>query len=100
MLIKYARNLTTLPRPSHLVIEILTQDPANRVRTLTGKEIELDIEADYKVRIHPPSSSPIFPFLPLRPAHPPETPKHRHTSSSMRGEKSGGNGSFQKPDMK
>lgn len=31
-------------------------DGVNRVRTLTGKEIELDIEPDYKVRlsrIHP-----------------------------------------------
>jgi hypothetical protein len=26
---------------------------ADRVRTLTGKEIELDIEADYKVYIYP-----------------------------------------------
>lgn len=24
----------------------------NRVRTLTGKEIELDIEPDYKVRVY------------------------------------------------
>ena len=26
--------------------------PSYRVRTLTGKEIELDIEPDYKVRYH------------------------------------------------
>ena len=27
-------------------------DASDRVRTLTGKEIELDIEADYKVRFY------------------------------------------------
>jgi len=27
-------------------------DESDRVRTLTGKEIELDIEADYKVRFY------------------------------------------------
>lgn len=28
---------------------LVRADMSNRVRTLTGKEIELDIEADYKV---------------------------------------------------
>ena len=30
----------------------------HRVRTLTGKEIELDIEPDYKVRSYPPTTTP------------------------------------------
>jgi hypothetical protein len=33
-------------------------DLYDRVRTLTGKEIELDIEADYKVRFSLPSHTP------------------------------------------
>lgn len=37
----------------------LTIHPINRVRTLTGKEIELDIEPDYKVR--PAFPSPTTP---------------------------------------
>jgi hypothetical protein len=47
MQIKYAippTQNTTAPMQT----EQLTQP--NRVRTLTGKEIELDIESDYKVR--------------------------------------------------
>lgn len=43
------------PAPPHLDVRALrprlTHD--NRVRTLTGKEIELDIEPDYKVRFVP-----------------------------------------------
>jgi hypothetical protein len=46
MQIKYAAPPTNIPLASHP----LTQP--NRVRTLTGKEIELDIESDYKVRHH------------------------------------------------
>jgi hypothetical protein len=44
MQIKYANTANNPPRVNHP----LTQP--NRVRTLTGKEIELDIESDYKVR--------------------------------------------------
>lgn len=40
-----------------LVLPVDTADKSNRVRTLTGKEIELDIEPDYKVRILPISHS-------------------------------------------
>lgn len=53
------------PSPLHHQIgpelEKVTPEPQadiprpNRVRTLTGKEIELDIEPDYKVN-HPPAS--------------------------------------------
>ncbi|TVY41097.1 Ubiquitin-like protein [Lachnellula occidentalis] len=38
-------------------------DVKPRVRTLTGKEIELDIEPEYKVTLGPPSSPPFL--LPL-----------------------------------
>lgn len=31
-------------------LQIILTEVRNRVRTLTGKEIELDIEPDYKVR--------------------------------------------------
>ncbi|KAJ5411873.1 Ubiquitin supergroup [Penicillium crustosum] len=59
MLIKYVSQLQHDPVPiasSHgLELEKVTLEPQadiprlNRVRTLTGKEIELDIEPDYKV---------------------------------------------------
>lgn len=74
MLIKYVSQLQHDPVPiasSHgLELEKVTLEPQadiprlNRVRTLTGKEIELDIEPDYKV-IHPPASTR-FRLLPAR----------------------------------
>lgn len=42
----------------------LTLLPFDRVRTLTGKEIELDIEPDYKV--HTPTPTPHAHFDPVR----------------------------------
>ena len=51
MLIKYVT--IPLPDSSHNPHHVMTTEranrSANRVRTLTGKEIELDIEMDYKV---------------------------------------------------
>jgi len=43
-------------------------DQTNRVRTLTGKEIELDIEPDYKVR---QTLHPTIPQPPTQPSNPP-----------------------------
>lgn len=47
MLIKYATNHFLTPFPTCVAVDT---DWMIRVRTLTGKEIELDIESDYKVR--------------------------------------------------
>lgn len=53
-------------------MHIITNTPC-RVRTLTGKEIELDIEADYKVRLRPdaPPASTLPRLLHLRTTCPP-----------------------------
>lgn len=74
MLIKCVSQLQHHPVPiasSHgPELEKVTPEPqadiprSNRVRTLTGKEIELDIEPDYKVN-HPPASM-LFRLLPAR----------------------------------
>lgn len=74
MLIKYVAQLQHDPVPiasSHgPEREKVTPEPqadisrSNRVRTLTGKEIELDIEPDYKVN-RPPASMR-FRLLPAR----------------------------------
>lgn len=57
MLIKWAQLRITSPRPASLFLLIASPDhPLTlpyRVRTLTGKEIELDIEPDYKVSYLP-----------------------------------------------
>lgn len=39
------------------ILRLDRADPNTRVRTLTGKEIELDIEADYKVHLRLPTPS-------------------------------------------
>lgn len=60
------------PTHSHLSTNILTTAQP-RVRTLTGKEIELDIEPEYKVNIHTYIHSPPA-WPPFVPTSPPPTP--------------------------
>jgi hypothetical protein len=55
----------------------------HRVRTLTGKEIELDIEADYKVRLsglRPPYADSKSAY---RPSPTPQTIRQAHSQRSM-----------------
>ena len=55
---------------------------AYRVRTLTGKEIELDIEPDYKVR-PPPMQERLRPSRHVEPTHSRTQIAHKHSQKQV-----------------